>query len=71
MMAVVTRLKMRYVLNLVRSAMAPEAIVTAAAANTAWKKKSVEPDRPPEMSNRSTRHRANEPQPKALLPSPP
>ena len=38
-------LKMRYEENFVRSAMAPEQIVTAVAANTAWKKKNVPCDR--------------------------
>ena len=39
MKAVITTLKSRYALNRARSAIAPEAIVTAVAANTTWKKK--------------------------------
>ena len=48
MKAVISPANIKYAENFVRPAIAPEAIVTAVAANTTWKKKSVAPDSPPD-----------------------
>ncbi len=66
--------KVRYETNFVRSAIAPEQIVTAVPANTTWKKKKVEVVRlatplPPKL-NLSSPERKNPSEPRILL-SPP
>ena len=50
MKAVINAEKRRYAEKFVLPAIAPEAIVTAVAAKTTWKKKSVAPDRPSVIS---------------------
>ena len=74
MNAVITRLKSRYALNRARSAIAPEAIVTAVAAKTTWKKKNVAvlsvPTPLEPAANRSLPDRKNPSVPHQALPAP-
>ena len=74
MMAHMNTPKMRYDVNFVRSAMAPEVMVTAVAANTAWKKKNVPWDKlmtplpPMALMSRSFMKKAPPSVPKKSLP---
>ena len=68
---VITPLRMRYETNFVRSAITPDAMVTAVAAKTAWKKNVVATLSPPSAgivtSPVVTQPRCNRPIPKRLI----